>query len=256
MRGCAVVCAVSAAFVLSGPLAAEPVAEKVEIITTKKVEDVPATVSKTAPVKASTVGSEKVAAIADTESKQKAKPLPATLRASVNLSTQTMTVTEHGAVKHVWKISSGRAGYHTPTGNYKPQWMTRMHYSRKYHNSPMPHSVFYYRGYAIHATYYTGALGRPASHGCIRLSPSNAKKFYRLVSRHGKARTRISVQGKTPYYAVAKKKKKKTYAASSGMGFGFWDSPQPTTTKKKRSGKKKSYSFYKPSAFRWPGSGD
>lgn len=257
MRGCAVVCAVSAAFVLSGPLAAEPVAEKVEIISTKKVEDIPATVAKAAPAEASPVGSEKVAAIADAEPKQKAKPQPATLRASVNLSTQTMTVTENGAVKHVWKISSGRAGYHTPTGSYKPQWMTRMHYSRKYHNSPMPHSVFYYRGYAIHATYYTGALGRPASHGCIRLSPANAKKFYRLVSRHGKARTRISVHGKTPYYAVAKKKKKKTYAASSDMGFGFWDSsPQPTTSKKKRSGKKKSYSFYKPSAFRWPGSSD
>ncbi len=252
MRGCAVLCAAAAAFVLTGPLAAEPVAEKVEIISAKKVEAVPASASKSQPVKASAAGEKKVAAIA--VAKPKPKSLPATLRASVNLSSQTMTVTENGAVKHVWKISSGRAGYYTPTGNYKPQWMTRMHYSRKYNNSPMPHSVFYHRGFAIHATYYTGALGRPASHGCIRLSPANAKKFYGLVSRHGKARTRISIHGKTPYYAVAKKKTKKTYAASSG--FGFWDSPQPTTSKKKRRGKKKDYSFYKPNAFRWPGSGD
>ncbi len=68
-----------------------------------------------------------------------------------------------------------------------------MWYSRKYDNSPMPYSVFYYGGYAIHGTNYVKRLGRPASHGCIRLQTANAATFYSLVQRHGRADTRIVV---------------------------------------------------------------
>ena len=106
-----------------------------------------------------------------------------------------MSVQENGKAIHTWAISSGRAGFRTPTGTYRPQWMTTMHYSRKYDNAPMPHSIFFHKGYAIHATYATGMLGRPASHGCIRLSPANAKRLYALVGKHTRARTRISIHG-------------------------------------------------------------
>ena len=44
-----------------------------------------------------------------------------------------------------------------------------MWYSRKYDMSPMPYSVFFRGGYAIHGTGYVKQLGRPASHGCVRL---------------------------------------------------------------------------------------
>lgn len=194
--------------------------------------------------------------------KAKPKHLPPSLRASINLTSQTMTVIENGVTKHVWKISSGRKGYHTPTGTYRPQWMTRMHYSKKYDNAPMPHSVFYHGGFAIHATYATGRLGSPASHGCIRLSPSNAKKFYQMVSKHGKGRTRIAITGSTPktYYAKKKKTKRKTYAAS-GSNFwnnGYWKPANKKPAYQYKKYKKKahkpsySYSYYKPK-YRWPG---
>lgn len=127
-------------------------------------------------------------------------PPPVTLKIAINLSSQRLTVTENGKAKYTWKISSGRSGYLTPTGNYRPQWMARMWNSRKYDWAPMPHSIFFHRGYAIHATYATGRLGRPASHGCIRLSPRNAKTLYRLVSKHGKASTRISIRGHAKQY--------------------------------------------------------
>jgi lipoprotein-anchoring transpeptidase ErfK/SrfK len=68
-----------------------------------------------------------------------------------------------------------------------------MHYSQKYDNSPMPNSIFFLGGYAIHGTYYVKNLGRPASHGCIRLSPGNAAKLYGLVKRHGLGATRITI---------------------------------------------------------------
>ena len=68
-----------------------------------------------------------------------------------------------------------------------------MHYSRKYHNSPMPYSVFYHGGYAVHGTNYVSKLGRPASHGCIRLHTANARTFYNLVNQYGRKNTLIRV---------------------------------------------------------------
>ena len=47
----------------------------------------------------------------------------------------------------------------TPRGSYAPTGLQRMHYSKKYHMSPMPYSIFFRGGYAIHGTYATGALG-------------------------------------------------------------------------------------------------
>ncbi len=113
--------------------------------------------------------------------------------ASVDLSSQTMRVTVNGQHHASWKISSGRKGYGTPTGTWRPKWTTRMHYSKKYYNSPMPYSVFYHGGFAIHGTNYVSKLGRPASHGCIRLHTSNARTFYNLVNKYGRSNTLIRV---------------------------------------------------------------
>lgn len=155
------------------------------------------------------------------------KPLPPSLKVAINLSQQRMTVSSHGEVIHSWPISSGREGYRTPTGTYKPQWMTRMHYSKKYDNAPMPYSVFFHNGYAIHATYAMGALGRPASHGCIRLSPTHAKAFYKLVETHGKGRTRISLSGVAPA-SVAK------HQGSTRQAGSTWSSSQPPPRRQAR----------------------
>ena len=82
-----------------------------------------------------------------------------------------------------WPVSTARRGYYTPTGTFHPYSLQPMHYSRNYDNAPMPHSIFFSGGYAIHATPHTGNLGRPASHGCVRLSPGNAATLYGIVSR-------------------------------------------------------------------------
>ena len=116
------------------------------------------------------------------------------VRVKTDLSSQTMTVVVNGVVRHRWRISSGKRGFRTPTGTYRPGRMYREYYSRKYDNSPMPHSIFFRGGYAIHGTGYTRSLGRPASHGCIRLHPANARKLYNLVRAHGKGNTRISIR--------------------------------------------------------------
>jgi lipoprotein-anchoring transpeptidase ErfK/SrfK len=117
----------------------------------------------------------------------------ASLTARVDISSQTMTVSEFGRVVYRWKVSTARRGYHTPRGSYRPIRLHRMWRSRKYHNSPMPYSVFFHGGYAIHGTYETRNLGRPVSHGCVRLRPEHAATFFAMVKEAGTGNTRIVV---------------------------------------------------------------
>ena len=115
------------------------------------------------------------------------------LVAEVDLSRQTMTISKDGFVRYEWKVSTARKGYTTPTGNYSAKSLDIDHRSRKYHNSPMPYSVFFKGGYAVHGTYEVRNLGRPASHGCIRLHPENAATFFSLVRSVGLSNTRIVI---------------------------------------------------------------
>ncbi len=111
----------------------------------------------------------------------------------IDISSQRMQVYVNGALRHVWRVSTGRRGYPTPTGSFRPTRLERRWYSRKYNWSPMPHSIFFVGGIAIHGSYYVRQLGRPASHGCVRLAPRNAARLFGLVRRHGPRRTRIDV---------------------------------------------------------------
>jgi lipoprotein-anchoring transpeptidase ErfK/SrfK len=104
-----------------------------------------------------------------------------------------MTVRLHGEVIHVWKVSTARRGYVTPRGSWRPTRLHRMWYSRRYDMTPMPYSVFFRGGYAIHGTSAVKQLGRPASHGCVRLRTANAARLYSLIREVGRANTRIRV---------------------------------------------------------------
>jgi lipoprotein-anchoring transpeptidase ErfK/SrfK len=111
----------------------------------------------------------------------------------VDLSEQRMYVYRDEKLLHTFPVSSGRKGYGTPTGRWSAYWLSPKHRSRKYNNAPMPWAVFFHEGYAVHGTTDLRNLGRPASHGCIRLAPENAKTFFRLVELSGKESTLISI---------------------------------------------------------------
>lgn len=115
------------------------------------------------------------------------------LVARVSISQQTMEVLVDGRAEFEWKVSTAGKGYVTPTGSFKPTRMHEMWYSRKYDNAPMPHSVFFHGGYAVHATDQVKRLGKPASHGCVRLHPSAAADFYQLVETFGPSNTSIVI---------------------------------------------------------------
>lgn len=119
--------------------------------------------------------------------------MAASVEAKIDISQQKMFVYKNGRLKHQWKISTARKGYVTPRGSYRPTRMYKEYYSKKYYNSPMPYSIFFRGGYAIHGTGAIKNLGRPASHGCVRLHPKNAQKLYSMVKSVGARNAKIRV---------------------------------------------------------------
>lgn len=232
------------------PAHAEPAAPAVKdvppVAAAKEAPAVPATKEAAAPVAAPT--GEAVAKNAGEAAVLSADKAPATAPASgertvekkvapppkpqpslvinVDLTRQKLTVSEKGSASGSWAISSGRSGYRTPTGTFRPQWMAKTWYSRKYDNAPMPNSIFFTGGFALHATYATGMLGRPASHGCVRQSPANAARLYAMVRKHGMDHTKIVVHGspRDREPAVARQDRSNRYA---GTGLDY---AQPRVT--------------------------
>src|SRR5258708_21338259 len=111
----------------------------------------------------------------------------------IDKSSQRMDVVIDGVRRFRWPVSTGRGGYGTPTGVFHPQLLARTWFSRRYYNSPMPYSIFFHRGYAIHGTYELSRLGGPASHGCVRLHPHNAPILFSLFREEGQGNTRLLV---------------------------------------------------------------
>jgi lipoprotein-anchoring transpeptidase ErfK/SrfK len=167
------------------------------------------------------------------EAKPLAPPKP-TLFADIDLASQRMTVSDASGVLGSWKISSARGGYRTPAGTYTVHWTSRMHYSRQYDWSPMPYSVFFHEGYAVHGTNAIGNLGRPASHGCVRVHPRDAKTFYNLVHRHGEKLTKIVVRGTPPYSPAVAERPRRRYQQPTFSPFAFFGNTPPSYQAPKR----------------------
>ena len=117
----------------------------------------------------------------------------------IDKSAQKMTVTVNGEDRYTWPVSTGRDGYDTPSGDHQPFRMEKDHFSREWDDAPMPNSIFFTKiGHAIHGTFEIRNLGRPASHGCVRLAPQNAATLYALVKDEGVFNTRVRLVGEIP----------------------------------------------------------
>jgi hypothetical protein len=110
-----------------------------------------------------------------------------------------MSVTVDGQQRYTWPVSTGRPGYDTPNGNFKPNRMDADHFSQEWDNAPMPHTIFFdLHGHAIHGFFDVKHLGLAVSHGCVRLSPDHAATLFDLVKSEGMANTRVTIAGRTP----------------------------------------------------------
>ena len=118
---------------------------------------------------------------------------------NVDKSLQEMTVFVDGIEKYQWPVSTGVRGYSTPSGNFTASSMNKIWYSKQWDNAPMPHAIFFTKeGHAIHGSLETKKLGRAASHGCVRVSPTNAETLFQLVEQNGLENTKVVLTGVTP----------------------------------------------------------
>jgi L,D-transpeptidase catalytic domain len=125
-----------------------------------------------------------------------AAPARAAVLIAIDKSTQRMTVSVDGVPRWHWPVSTGRRGYNTPSGSFTTFRMEAKHFSREWDDAPMPHSIFFTKkGHAIHGYLNTRNIGRPASHGCVRLEPANAAKLFALVKRQGLQNTKVVLTG-------------------------------------------------------------
>ncbi len=127
-----------------------------------------------------------------------AAPARADLLIQIDKSTQQMTVSADGEQLYRWPVSTGVSGHDTPAGAFSPFRMEKDHFSVEWDDAPMPYSIFFtQKGHAIHGTNHR-SLGRPASHGCVRLSVANAAKLWGLVRKHKMAHTIVLLTGEIP----------------------------------------------------------
>jgi lipoprotein-anchoring transpeptidase ErfK/SrfK len=118
----------------------------------------------------------------------------ATVLAHIKLSEQRLHLYVDGEKKHVWKISGGKHPGWTRAGTFRPYFLSRHHRSRLFRGAPMPYAVFYDSHWAVHGTNAIRRLGKPASHGCVRLHPKNAAIFFNLIQKYGKKNSVIWIE--------------------------------------------------------------
>jgi len=113
--------------------------------------------------------------------------------ALIRIGDQKLQLYERGRFLSEWDISSARAGKITPRGSWTAKWLSKNHKSSIYDGAEMPFSVFFDGDYAIHGTPHIHRLGEPASAGCIRLHPDNAKIFFDLTMLYGVENTLVRI---------------------------------------------------------------
>ncbi|MCJ2026564.1 L,D-transpeptidase [Methylobacterium sp. J-067] len=149
-----------------------------------------------------------------------AAPARADVVITVDKDAQRMSVVVDGTPRYSWPVSTGAAGYDTPSGSFRPFRMERTHFSKEFDDAPMPYATFFTnQGHAIHGTNHVRSLGRAVSHGCVRLSVRNAATLFTLVKAQGMNHTQVRIEGEGAAMAEGGSRTR-TVARGRGTGYG------------------------------------
>jgi len=155
---------------------------------------------------------------AEAKPKSAASTKGSSILIAIDKPTQKMSVFVGGTKKYDWRVSTGRPSYSTPSGTYTATSMNEVWYSKEWDNAPMPHAIFFMTdGHAVHGSYEVKSLGRPVSHGCVRIAPKNATTLYALVEKNGLKNTQVVLTGDTPggeYEVASRAAGQKSHVAS------------------------------------------
>lgn len=111
-----------------------------------------------------------------------APPAPLAQGKSIVISTQEQRIYayEDGELVYTQIVSTGRSETPTVKGDYNiyVKYEADDMSGEDYFLPQVPWTMYFYRGYAIHGTYWHNSFGRPMSHGCVNLPVNEAKWFF------------------------------------------------------------------------------
>ncbi len=98
----------------------------------------------------------------------------------INLSRQRLTAYQGNTAVFSSLISGGLPNTPTVVGRFKIYTKLRATRMRGpgYDLPGVPYTMYFYRGYAIHGTYWHSNFGRPMSHGCVNMRTQDAAWLY------------------------------------------------------------------------------
>ncbi len=98
----------------------------------------------------------------------------------VDLSQQMVYAYEGDVIVNSFVVSTGTAQTPTVTGKYKI-WIKLKSTTMSgpgYYLTDVPYTMYFYKGYGLHGTYWHNNFGTPMSHGCVNLSIPDAEWLY------------------------------------------------------------------------------
>jgi murein L,D-transpeptidase YcbB/YkuD len=129
-----------------------------------------------------------------------AAPAAAQLQIDLNIPENRLRLLDGDSVVRSYRVSVGMPGHDTPDGSYtieraewNPSWRppTEREWARdKQFTPPGPNNpmgrvkLFFAPLYYIHGTPDSASIGRPASHGCVRMRNRDVVELARLLHEH------------------------------------------------------------------------
>ena len=98
----------------------------------------------------------------------------------VNLSRQRLYAYVGTHLVKQFLISSGVPAYPTVVGTYHiyVKYTSTLMVGPGYYLPNVPYTMYFYRGYGIHGTYWHHNFGTPMSHGCINMETNDARWLF------------------------------------------------------------------------------
>ena len=102
----------------------------------------------------------------------------------IDLSAQRLTAYSGNTPVRSTLVSTGLSRTPTPTGRYRVyvKYASTSMSGPGYHFPNVPYTMYFYRGYGIHGTYWHSNFGRPMSHGCVNLPTAEAQWLFNWAS--------------------------------------------------------------------------
>jgi lipoprotein-anchoring transpeptidase ErfK/SrfK len=102
----------------------------------------------------------------------------------VNLSQQMLYAYEGDTIVASFLVSTGVPAFPTVTGQYHIyiKFVSTLMAGDGYYLPNVPYTMYFYKGYGIHGTYWHNNFGHPMSHGCVNMYTPDAEWMFYWAS--------------------------------------------------------------------------